>query len=132
MIHALSGCDTTSALYGLGKVSVFKKIMKSKDSPPLTDIITATDASLEDITRAGQQLLTMLYGGKPESTLNNLRYLKYIDQVSMSTTRPIPERLPPTERAAYFHVLRVHLQVVQWKTLMVTDINPQAWMEVDR
>ena len=28
-----------------------------------------------------------------------------------------PERLPPTERAAYFHGLRVHLQTLTWKTL---------------
>ena len=28
-----------------------------------------------------------------------------------------PERLPPTESAAYFHGLRVHLQTITWKTL---------------
>ena len=26
----------------------------------------------------------------------------------------LPEKLPPTDRAAYFHGLRVHLQIVTW------------------
>ena len=28
-----------------------------------------------------------------------------------------PENLPPTDRAAYFHGLRVHLQVLKWSSL---------------
>jgi hypothetical protein len=31
-IHAISGCDTTSALYGQGKVSVMKKITRDKET----------------------------------------------------------------------------------------------------
>ena len=28
-----------------------------------------------------------------------------------------PEKMPPTQRAAYFHGLRAHLQIVTWKLL---------------
>ena len=28
-----------------------------------------------------------------------------------------PEKMPPTERAAFLHGLRVHLQIVNWKML---------------
>ena len=38
--------------------------------------------------------------------------------------QPRPERLPPTQNAATYHVYRAHLQIVQWQTLMVTDIRP--------
>ena len=38
-----------------------------------------------------------------------------------------PDNLPPTERAAHFHALRVHLQVTQWKNLSLTCLNPKDW-----
>ena len=44
---------------------------------------------------------------------------------SKSTIKP--HNLPPTENAAYFHFLRVHLQVIEWKTLMNVTLNPTDW-----
>ena len=38
-----------------------------------------------------------------------------------------PENLPPTERAIYYHALRVHLQVAQWKSLDINCLNPVEW-----
>lgn len=47
----------------------------------------------------------------------------------MVTTRSAvePENLPPTERATFFHSLRVHLQVSQWKHLDLACLNPLDW-----
>ena len=47
----------------------------------------------------------------------------YMRMCSTSTTRPLPERLPPTERAAYYHCLRVYFQVTQWRKLQTTDLG---------
>ena len=44
-----------------------------------------------------------------------------------SKTAIIPQSLPPTEKATYYHFLRVHLQVIQWKTLMTTSADPLEW-----
>lgn len=71
----------------------------------------------EEIIEAGQKLLVMLYGGKPNDMLNHMRYVKYMHLLATNKARPLPEQLPPTERAAYFHLLRVHLQVAQWESL---------------
>ena len=38
-----------------------------------------------------------------------------------------PYRLPPTKRATYYHSLRVHYQVMQWKTLGLNCLNPLEW-----
>jgi hypothetical protein len=38
-----------------------------------------------------------------------------------------PKELPPTERAAHFHALRVHLQVAQWKYLDLQCLDPLKW-----
>ena len=46
---------------------------------------------------------------------------------STSTRRPQPERLPPTENAARYHIYRVHLQVLQWKLLSTACENPVDW-----
>ena len=47
--------------------------------------------------------------------------------LSSGKQQPRPERLPPTENAAKFHIYRVHLQVVQWNTLMPYSIDPVEW-----
>ena len=47
--------------------------------------------------------------------------------IATGKSRLNPERLPPTERAAHFHILRVHLQVVQWHTFMATELSPLQW-----
>lgn len=50
-----------------------------------------------------------------------------MNQLSTCKTLPNPERLPPTENAAMYHVLRVHFQVVQWRFLTEGQLNPEEW-----
>ena len=41
-----------------------------------------------------------------------------------------PEKLPPTKRAAHFHGLRVHFQIIEWKLLSDDEdckLNPEDW-----
>ena len=38
-----------------------------------------------------------------------------------------PSDLPQSERAAYYHALRVHLQVAQWMNLDVQGLDPTKW-----
>ena len=38
-----------------------------------------------------------------------------------------PEILPPTERAMYYHSLRVHLQICQWKHLDLQCLKADEW-----
>ena len=60
-------------------------------------------------------------------SLNGLRYAKYMEMVSTSKKSIDPQKLPPTERAAYFHSLRVHLQVILWFKLTNNDLDPMQW-----
>ena len=39
----------------------------------------------------------------------------------------VPSYLPPTERAPYYHALRVHLQVAQRMNLDSECLNPTKW-----
>ena len=36
----------------------------------------------------------------------------------------LTENLPPTPRAAYYHSLRVHLQVVTWESMGEINLDP--------
>ena len=38
-----------------------------------------------------------------------------------------PQKLPPTEGAAYYHSLRVHCQVIIWIKLNVDALDPRLW-----
>jgi hypothetical protein len=125
--HAVSGCDTVSSLFGLGKVSIWKKMKADNSYDELVEIVCDADSAKSDIIASGLKLMTKLYGGNTEEGLNHLRYRLYMSMVSTSSVPPRPERLPPTESAAKYHMLRVHLQVVQWKYLMAVDKNPEEW-----
>ena len=92
---------------------------------PLTDIIACSSASQDAVADAGLKLLVMLYGGQYTDNLNSLRHTKYMEKARLSTI--LSEKLPPTERAAYYHCLRVHFQVVVWTTLGSKDIEPTKW-----
>lgn len=123
-IHAWSGCDTTSATYGHGKTSLLKKITESEELQQISFLMTNPEATVEQIGKAGIRLYVVLYGGKEDDSLNSLRYSKYMQMVSTSTTTIGPQKLPPTERAAFFHSLRVHLQIILWFKLTNDYLNP--------
>jgi len=66
-----------------------------------------------------------LLAEKSRTAKSWLQYCRYVDVIKSFIVRP--ERLPPTVNAAKFHVLRAHLQTLQWKTLMSTEASPTDW-----
>jgi len=126
-IHARSGCDTTSATYGQGKTFLLKRF--NKESEELPSIFSNSQISVEEVGKTSSHVFVILYGGKREESLNSLRYYKYMDVVASNSMSLDPQKLPPTERAAYYHDLRIHLQIILWKTLANSheDLDPQQW-----
>ena len=89
-IHAWSGCDTTSSIYGLGKASIMKKLQKSKDLREICSLFGTDGATQAQISEAGLSLFEVCYGGNAGDSLNNLRYEKYMDMVATSTSKIEP------------------------------------------
>jgi hypothetical protein len=128
VIHAISGCDSTSALYGHGKAGVFRTVINKQDSIVQTCIIESSTSTHAEVVEAGMKLMVTIYGGKSETdSLNSLRYAAYMNQLATCKRQPNPERLPPTNDAAKYHLFRVHIQTVQWKYLMAVDLNATEW-----
>jgi hypothetical protein len=125
VLHALGGCDTTSAIYGHGKGTVFSKINKDSKMHLHCTTLQNSEASVDDVCKAGVQLMVAIYGGKPGDSLECLRYAAYC---STSLSRRFQaERLPPSESAARLHAMRVHLQAVVWGTLGRSALKPTQW-----
>ena len=82
----------------------------------------------EEVGKAGSHVFVILYGGKKEESLRDLRYYKYMDMVASNSTSLDPQKLPPTERAAFYHSLRVYLQIMLWKRLLNEhdDLDPSS------
>ena len=45
----------------------------------------------------------------------------------ISTGNIDSQKLPPTERTAHYHSLRVHSQIFMWKSLTSDDLDPKQW-----
>jgi hypothetical protein len=66
VIHAISGCDTTSKLYGVGKRAALKKFMDSQTLKELGDVFLKI-SQMEDIIKSGERIITNLYGKRQDS-----------------------------------------------------------------
>ena len=103
--HSVTRCDTTSALFG-------KK--KARD---LLDQYKCGSTTKEIISSVGEKFILKLYEAqKGIEKLDKHRYISYnktICRSSLSTAFKL-EPLPPTSRAAHFHVMRTYLQVQPW------------------
>ena len=55
------------------------------------------------------------------------RYRQYLEMMSKGVLQP--EKMPPTNRAARFHCLRAHHQILIWKMLNDKDVilDPKDW-----
>lgn len=120
-IHALSGCDTTSRPYGIGKLSTMAKYCSLQE---FSRIFMLENQNYKDIEPAGNQALATLYGCMPGKDLNFQRASKFTEKVASSSSYLPPERLPPTSDAARFHSRRVYLQVQAW---LGKNMEPTEW-----
>lgn len=128
-LHAMSGCDTTSALFNQGKLKFLKVLQKNNDLQPVIDAFKDPHAHQDEIAEAGNVFLMALYGKGHETSLNDLRYRQYVSSSYKSKTNIAS--LPPTEAAARQHSLRVYFQVQQWlsgqTTLDEQQRDPNEW-----
>ena len=115
--HAISGCDTVSATYGIGKLRAYKQLNDSSWKEAM-HIVGKDEVDLEEIINLGEKFYMDLYGklvSKAES-LDHLREIMY-----MLPTKIAISRMPPTSRPFRFHMLRKHLEA--WSTFVSRKIR---------
>jgi hypothetical protein len=127
LAHAFGGCDTTSAIFGIGKGTVFNRLTRNKSLESCFLVLENIGACQEDVKSAGLKIMSAVYGANGEVSMGRLRYNTYNRLVTNNFGRFQAERLPPSQNAAELHSLRVHLQVVFWLTLGKVNLNPEDW-----
>lgn len=122
-LHAFSGCDTTSAIFGQGKIKFFNVLQKSEELHRTVQVFKEVGVDSDTIAAAGEQFLATLYRARQDKTsLNFLRYQQFARSVTKSKFNPAS--LPPTTAAARQHSLRTYHQVQAWYGI---NMNPEQW-----
>jgi hypothetical protein len=72
-IHAWSGTDTTSFIFGKGKATILKTLKKSVHFQNVSNIMTSTHSDQNEVGNASAAAFKILYGGSTDQTLANIR-----------------------------------------------------------
>ncbi|GBO28443.1 hypothetical protein AVEN_103963-1 [Araneus ventricosus] len=125
-LHAMSGCDTTSALFNYGKVKFVQTLKNNPNLLKVIQIFKNPDITPEAVVDAGNRFLVALYGypvtASDTPSLNNVRYKCYMKSSFNKSSNMAS--LPPTEAAAHQHSLRVYHQIQHW---LGNKKRPEDW-----
>ena len=120
-LHAFTGCDSTSAFKGKGKVRALKHLLKDKDMLQAFAALGNQWSVPDDISQL-EKLTCKLYGTPHANTVNECRYIKLIsaccpDNLNIvNPTKKIDTAfIPPAYESFVQHVKRVNYQVGIWK-----------------
>ena len=109
-LHALTGCDSTSYFYEVGKVKVLRKCLKDPDVLDLLELlgkeVQFSNVEEERVSKFVQQVC---YNGYKNETMIDTKIRLY---QNMKTKSSLP--LPPDTNSLRQALLRVHHQVYYW------------------
>ena len=80
-LHAVTVCDTTSALYGQGKKKAFKLLKENTDLAKDVSIFNNPNVTQKDLIAVGEKFLLHLYGISDFPSLDASRYYAYMRAV---------------------------------------------------
>jgi hypothetical protein len=118
-VHAITGCDSVSSFFKIGKKSVMK-VIEDKGAEFFKDLANFSKGDLDLV--AARQLVSALYDpkgkkSKVHSSLNSMR-------VQMASKKDVAlAQLPPAEASFQQHVLRASWQTKVWLASHVA--NPE-------
>lgn len=114
-LHAFTGCDSTSRVFGIGKKSVFQRIMKKENGLKSCSKVFCTPQQGQDVVETtGCRAMVELFHANQKDSLASIRYNILCKKVARAKAFVTPERLPPTSAACKFHSLRTYYQVMEW------------------
>lgn len=125
-VHALSGCDTVSSFYGIGKKKVWRQILKLTEGD-LRKLSTFQNTEAPESVNIARNFVVKLYDSTNKmteyhSSLNQLRF-------KMSVSRAVSvANLPPSEATFLQHVKRAVWQCKTWTTahIQLPDIPAEC------
>ena len=73
-IHALSGCDSISAISGIGKMRMFKAVCKDERFVNAAVLLGESLDLSDNVVDVLEDLICSFYGLREESSINEARY----------------------------------------------------------
>jgi len=123
-LHAVTGCDTTSAVFAKGKAKSLKTLEKRDDLRIATEVLNKKNCSPQLIVKNGIRFLLAMYGAPSnEELLDTFRYYCFARSTRLNKAVKL-STLPPTSSAAQQHLYRVCYQVQTW---LGNKLNPEDW-----
>ena len=117
--HALTGCDTVSYMFGLGKLTMLKTLNKHH---PL-QLMGQRDSDMDGVITEASKFITACYGCKPQHNMSDTRYAVWKHRLAnvKASAAPLLKSLPPTTEAFSEHVHRAHYQAFVWMSAAFPD-----------
>ena len=108
--HALTGCDSTSSLFKIGKHIAYARLVELIKTHPIELAHFGLTDNVDDDVDAARSYILPMYASKRKNsmTLDKLRY------ILASTTDKSAAYLPPTEDSFRQLVLRARYQTAVW------------------
>lgn len=114
-LHAYTGFDSTSRIHGIGKKTIFHKLLKGDSSLRCcASTFIVPGQSKKVIEDFGITAMKCMFGGNSEESLASIRYNMVVKKLANAKSFITPERLPPTTAATKYHALRTYYQVMVW------------------
>ena len=111
--HAITRCDSVSALYNIGKKKALKVL--GEEGWQILDIFKRPDATYDDIARAGEMFLLKMYSAYAHTkTLDELSFTLHLKKMKTSLSTFDLDSLPSTSSAAKLHAYRAYFAVQEW------------------
>ena len=111
-LHALTGCDSVAATYGLGKTNAITVASKGYT----LDLLGQPMAAIDKV------VIATCYGLKtPCSSMTDCRQQQWAQKIGKSSAAPKLCSLPPTTEAFEQNVRRAHDQVALWYSALGGD-----------
>ncbi|KAG0702222.1 hypothetical protein GWK47_025151 [Chionoecetes opilio] len=117
--HALTGCDTVAACFGIGKGEMLKVLKTGLN----LDMIGNAEANWPEVLEQATQFIASCYGQSKTNSMSEARVSVWTSRTGKSGATVTPKlcSLPPTTEAFIENVKRAHLQTCIWKNALQLD-----------
>jgi hypothetical protein len=112
-MHAVTGCDTVAATYGIGKSTAVATSGKGF----VLDSLGKIDAPWHDVEKEVTKFMIAAYGGSG-ATMSECRQWLWAQKTAKSCGAPKLCSLAPTTEAFLQNAKRAHFQVAQWYAVL--------------
>ena len=116
--YALTGCDTTSSIFGVGKKTMYKVLKDSQKE--FVDLSQTACDDIETSVAVDRKFVARLYDPKARFACDHGDLNKLRSRIALQNDASLV-KLPPCGATFRQHVLRVSLQVYIWTSLSIAQ-----------